>query len=278
MTDEALVNAIAEYPYLIDIYLYGDSVADGIEVSRRYFSALDELLSRETVSESLTKYGLTTANSYYAAYNLATEEQDNHDLFVGNAILDIFEYVNNDVNVTYMNGEMVDGSYIALAEGSIVPYSQAVAIIRTETHTNAKHDAWDQEMVDTYCVTRVSRGSCKYNCHSYAWYSQSTSNYYWINDPTPYMESGVYTKKYSGTINTSANITSVRSGDIIFYGDVDGDINTWHSAIYCAQTNTGAPLAAHKCISKWGSLGLFEHSLSTVPAGYDTSLISAWRG
>lgn len=277
MTDEALVKAIAEYPYLIDIYLYGSSVADGIEVARSYFSALDELLSRNTASESLTKYGLTIANSYYASYNRSSAERDSHDLFVGSALLDIYEYVNDGVSAMYMDGTVVNGSYIALDDVSRSTGSQVVLWVMPETHTEAEHDAADQEILDTYAVTLLFRGSCRYNCHSYAWYSQSANNPYWIEDPTPYMNGGAYVRKYNGGIGTPSSSTSVRAGDIIFYGDVNGSQGTWHSAIYISQTNSGMPLASQRCVSKWGARGVFEHSIGNVPAEYDISIISAWR-
>ena len=35
-------------------------------------------------------------------------------------------------------------------------------------------------------ATRIAPSSSKYNCHSYAWYMQSTSNPYWMNDPSNY--------------------------------------------------------------------------------------------
>ena len=35
-------------------------------------------------------------------------------------------------------------------------------------------------------ATRIAPSSSKYNCHSYAWYMQSTSNPYWMNDPSSY--------------------------------------------------------------------------------------------
>lgn len=33
-----------------------------------------------------------------------------------------------------------------------------------------------------------------YNCHSFAWYGQSTSNNYWINNPSIYWEDGSYSR------------------------------------------------------------------------------------
>lgn len=49
-------------------------------------------------------------------------------------------------------------------------------------------DALAAEYADEYNVTIISNGNCKYNCYSYAWYSQSTSNIYWIDDPLAYPE------------------------------------------------------------------------------------------
>ncbi len=57
MTDEALVTAIAEYPYLIDIGAYSGTDAENLATLCTYFSALDELLSRENHQEILKTQG-----------------------------------------------------------------------------------------------------------------------------------------------------------------------------------------------------------------------------
>lgn len=36
-------------------------------------------------------------------------------------------------------------------------------------------------------ATRRATPTVKYNCHSYAWYSQSTANKHWMNSPSKYM-------------------------------------------------------------------------------------------
>ena len=41
-------------------------------------------------------------------------------------------------------------------------------------------------------ATRIGNSSAVYNCHSYAWYMQSTSNPYWIPNPYRYYEDGTY--------------------------------------------------------------------------------------
>ena len=126
-------------------------------------------------------------------------------------------------------------------------------------------------MVNTYGVTLVSPGNCSYNCHSYAWYSQSKDNKYWINDPSPYMRDGSYSRVTGGSINSSAEYA--KSGDIIVYGGMS------HSAII-VENGGGEPLATRTMISKWGQYGVFRHRGSQVPRGeegYDTSEVSVWR-
>ncbi len=275
MTDEELVQAIASYPYLVDIYLYGDSVEDGIAVARGYFSALDELLSRQTAAVAFIDYGIDLANGYYTTYS-AVRCNNSRGLFVANALLDLMLTLNDDIEVQTVLDGSLDGSQCAITTRSS---GTATAITRVETHTAAQHAAADQQMVDTYYVTLVSPGTCIYNCHSYAWYDQSTSNPYWIDDPTPYMYNSVYTRVYSGGLGMPSHTANIRSVDIIFYGDyTDSNTSlTWHSAILLSNTNTGEPIANQMCISKWGEFGVFEHKMSNVPYEYDRTHISAWR-
>ena len=61
-------------------------------------------------------------------------------------------------------------------------------------------------------ATRLYSASARYNCHSYAWYSQNTStNVYWMNDPSDY---------YNDYSYDEVNIP--RPGDIVCYYDNNG--------------------------------------------------------
>ena len=84
-----------------------------------------------------------------------------------------------------------------------------------------KMDALAAEYADEYNVTIISNGNCKYNCYLYAWYSQSTSNIYWIDDPLAYMTDGSYSR-----VITSAAIDE--------------------------------PLATRIVTSKWGKMGVYR--------------------
>lgn len=267
MSDDALLRAVAEYPYLCDIYLYGDSVDNGIDVSSSYFSALKELQSRDTTSTTLLNNAINIINEYSSGAQNTYETNSTHNTFVTYALADIINSLNNSYRIVYDNSVST-----WTLDSTSFDY-----LLLPETHTTAEHDEGDEEIEKTYGVTCISRGSCQYNCHSYAWYSRSTTNKYWISDPSPFMESGDYTCISRPGLGTAANSTSIKYGDIIFYGDLNGNIETWHSAVYRSNSTTGNPIAEQLCRSKWGQYGVFEHKLANVPAAYDTSNISAWR-
>ena len=270
MSDEELVSAVASYPFLVDIYLYGDSVSDGINVARSYFSALDELLSRNSGLSSLYAYGVQPAQLLLAKTSSQISEDDH---FVSKALIDIYNASisskaidsNNSVNASYTtpNGTPLAVSYY------------------TEVHTQEEHRQLDiNQIVNVYAVTLLTPGSCLYNCHFYAWYMRGSSlyvNYAWLNNPSAYMTDGSYNLVYQGSPNNSTYTANINYNDIIFYGSLSGSMNTWHSAIYRGTTGSGAPLASQPCVSKWGDYGVFQHAIANVPAGYDSSIISAWR-
>lgn len=97
-----------------------------------------------------------------------------------------------------------------------------------------------------------------YNCHSYAWYSQSASNNVWIGleiegvnymgEQKKYWTDGSYIMIKSGQGDTIP--AGIPNGSKVDYSNAD------HSAIKTSNT---------KFTSKWGAAGLFEHSPSYCP-------------
>ncbi|MEY4928160.1 MAG: hypothetical protein RI894_2598, partial [Bacteroidota bacterium] len=94
-------------------------------------------------------------------------------------------------------------------------------------------------------ATFVSTSTTKYNCHSYAWNSTSTSNNYWVNDPSPYWLDGSYT-----FVATSTNAQK-------WYYANGGD----HSA----NTYSGVTFQ-----SKWGKWPVMRHAWNYCPYTYST--------
>ena len=102
-------------------------------------------------------------------------------------------------------------------------------------------------------ATRETDASRKYNCHSYAWYNQSTSNNAWIDSPGD--DQFWLDGSYSLSSNTSAANRKVR------YGADD------HSAI---------AVNAIRFRSKWGQLPRMFHTYSYSP--YNSSSLYYYEG
>lgn len=100
-----------------------------------------------------------------------------------------------------------------------------------------------------------------YNCHSYAWYSQSEDNIFWIDSPNAY---------YSDSDKSYRELNSTESpiiGDIIVYRD--GNTPT-HSGIitdYVSGATTDGRGGANMYIveSKWSCAGLYRHKGDECP-------------
>jgi len=115
----------------------------------------------------------------------------------------------------------------------------------------------DAKMASAYpCATRIRSASARYNCHSYAWYSQSTTNVFWMdyvptypNEEQKYWTDGSY-------IKTSPTLTSTSSFG--GYGRVSYG-SAGHSA-YVGSSSTSLT-------SKWGQYGLYTHAPTCVPYG-----------
>ena len=102
-------------------------------------------------------------------------------------------------------------------------------------------------------ATRLRSATTNYNCHSYAWYSQSTSNIYWINYPESYLNDGTYIQ------------STYAVGDIIVYFYPNGTPS--HSGIITGKSSN--TLAGLTVTSKWGMAGLYSHAGNHCP--YDNN-------
>lgn len=141
------------------------------------------------------------------------------------------------------------------------------------SHFNSNyHNVLDQNQVETYNVTLIASGDCRYNCHSYAWYNTSTNNTKWIRNPSLYMSDGSYYNLLNGLASFSFGVDS---GAKVCYGPTTGAL---HSAVLTDEA-ANIPLAARTVSSKWGSCGIFSHAVSNVPDIYwDKSYtVSVWH-
>ena len=118
--------------------------------------------------------------------------------------------------------------------------------------------------------SRLHTATCRFNCHSYAWYSQDTSsNQYWMNDPSLYYTDGSYDE-----------VTTPAIGDIICYFDDNGtpnntaDDSNLHSGIVVSILSGFSQNLAGIYIveSKWGAAGVYRHNGYECPyTAYDAA-------
>jgi hypothetical protein len=133
------------------------------------------------------------------------------------------------------------------------PKGSAVSATKvTSELTPAQVTAGNQYVATTYPqAVRETNATKLYNCHSYAWYSQSTSNNIWINSPGD--DKYWLDKSYLliSTVNGGLSIpTTVANGSKVSYKLAD------HSAIKVSSTQYR---------SKWGSLPRMLHKPGYCP-------------
>lgn len=131
-------------------------------------------------------------------------------------------------------------------------------------YTNAERATIKKYIEREYQATEIRSATTKYNCHSYAWYSTSSANKYWINDPSRYIRSATFLKKQTSGFNSLPSGISVNDRAVYKSGNT-----IIHSAIVNSTSSANSRL-----ISKWGSYGLYTHSLTKCPYYQGNSNVS----
>lgn len=125
--------------------------------------------------------------------------------------------------------------------------------------TEDDYNRLDREATSNFPnATRLRMPTNNYNCHSYAWHSQSADNTVWIglimngqnymNEHEKYWKDASYIKIASG------------NGDIIPYNVPNGS-----KVNYSDDDHSAIKTSSKKFTSKWGPGGLYEHNPSYCP-------------
>lgn len=239
MPTQALVDTVLNYPYLINIYAY-NSLEEGIEMVSGHFAGLQELLSRDDCAQKLQAF---------LAGSIETKGINDTDAkkFMAQRLY------NYAIETSIVSADSTRASIAYV----YTPKNTRVQALYNRTWADAgvseqEANAANQSMLSTYPSARLLRSANPaYNCHSYTWYSTSSSNKYWINDPAAYTTDGSYYASFSKSPN-KITYTALSSDSII------------HSGIV---TSSGEQ--ATVVTSKWGALGLFSHNSSDCPYDVD---------
>jgi len=235
MTTRALMETVLTYPLLIDFLAFPD-IKTGIEIVSGRFPCLSEFLSREFAELYLIDF-----------LSLKVFPSDDVVSILAGQLLN---YLGESVTDLQNQSLPID------RQGPCTPLGTPVEYIDNMTWSDHGMTR-EQALAIDYAYQYVYPNAIElagidpsYNCHSYAWHSQSTANRYWINDPSEYVEDGSYRLR-----------TSVASGYKVTYS---GFSVITHSAIaisvgYTEDENT---LLVN---SKWGMYGLYQHYVMDCP-------------
>lgn len=295
MSTDALVEAILEYPFLVDIYAF-DDVQTGIDTLYDSFNGYRELCDRSDAAETiLKKYELEPvlnednftsdsdilrltyiemlASQKFVIDNLDADGikkistvscqkyySKKDSALYGDFDTDLF-FKMNGINPDSKNLESVTASVLSsysstvtTPKGSSVP----VTVYTSEPLTTAKIEELNKSFDEGYpTATRLGSASGKYNCHSYVWYWQSTSNNCVMQDPTKYIDDGSF--KWVSNAYCGCRIIYVSNSEYL----------PIHSASV-QKVLSGPTLYNYVDLSivrsKWGQGGLYEHSALNCPS------------
>ena len=169
----------------------------------------------------------------------------------------------------------IDGEYILVNfANTLTPNGSEVGVYETMNDFSSNHIASLNNSYDSAfsLATRLAPATARYNCHSYAWYSQNTnSNHYWMNNPQGYYDTGDMSYE-----EVTGNMVP-RLGDIICYFDNNGTINDTsddvnvHSGIVLdydptiTSNNVCGNSNQFTVKSKWGVAGVYQHKGDYCP-------------
>jgi hypothetical protein len=299
MSTKGLVETVLEYPLYGDMMAY-DSIQQGFEAVASQFNGLSELLNRKDAGTELLaiyskmnpldikeNWGDIQKGAY--GFSIASVEillaqnkiLDNlNEIQLGDLLIEArSKYTAKQQSAIY--GQLsLDNTQQLIERGSqrhytsrqynsyvYTPKGTAVAVIVDRPEMSAAEIAyWNSWVRSNYpFATIVAPATNKYNCHSYAWYSQSYStNNKWMNDPSAYWKDGSYKRwvapgvagSWTGPITPPANAK-------MHWESAD------HSGIYsysmAGHMPNGQLFTVVYCISKWGSLPLMAHQATYCP-------------
>lgn len=256
MTTPALLETVLNYPYLCDLYAF-DTLKLAYKVVSESFPALAEFVDRPDASQVIALFYDSEINSSTIDYYRLD------DIIILNQLLLLETGLKADIPLFTLSLQSDPNPNVDLSRFSVAsvlaPNGESVEVYVDMTwsdhyfvfgnhFTNGSVSRKIEEYLETYpSTTVVDTYSSKYNCHSYAWYSTSTSNRYWMLDPSEYLEEGSYSES---TYESGARVTYTTGGSII------------HSAIVVNDASSVGNVVVR---SKWGVAAVFQHDILDCP-------------
>lgn len=217
----------------------------GVAIGISYSTANDVKLSDAETMNDITEYidvdrEFVSKLGYDPTYNIFTD------------LSQVTTYSINDYSYEYVYTPNNTVVQVIKFDSDLEPY--IIAAINEE---------YDSKFPE---AERLSSATKYYNCHSYAWYEQSTNNPYWMDNPAAYYSDGSY-------IET----TTPEVGDIVCYYS-SSNLNLHSGVIVEVNGNSLSTIVVE---SKWGQCGLYSHTANYCPYmpayGGDTAYVKYYK-
>lgn len=249
MTTPALLETVLNYPLLSNMYFF-NSLDEGVKSVSRYFKGVELFLDRADAAECLARYAGTRG-----------QIQEAEDTMVDVHVTVLDYYLNPEAR-SEGKADMTEPKAAQPQAGITTPGGNIVSTsynLTWEDHYPLTYDTMKKAQEDFKNdhpeITIVTNPNPSYNCHSYAWYSTSTTNKHWIDDITPYLTDNSYTKQSAAGVGYKVHWTEDNHSGIV-------------------QTMAGGPNNP-MVISKWGTAGVIIHPLKTCPY---FGAVNYWKG
>jgi hypothetical protein len=255
MTTEELVVALFEYPLLVNLVLYNDD-----EIALREFEiicdAYRELITRNDSAYVLQEY-INNLEDEEVIQKIASEVLLNSKIIFTQSIV--------------AEQKIIAGSKSTLLNIGYVqtPNSTDVLVFNISSMTQAEVTAYNNSATSAYPLAiLVDDSSSDYNCHSFAWYSSSVYNDWWMNQD--YTSSGL--PGYPGVLEymtdgSYSRVYSAYDASRVFFQGSDHSMrihNAYSNSIYNADL-----------ISKWGPGPVMIHKVNYGP--YSMTGYTMWN-
>lgn len=249
MSDSALIKTVLNYPLSIDLYVC-DTFNEGFAALKEEFNGLDEL-SRRIKERPFDIQQLLIKEDKMINEKVKILSTDDFQMFYAKRVLSLLISESTNTVMQEMPEIMkITTATVKTPKGSSVPAYKSLTWAdhgMTEAEGKAAHKAALKQYPN---MTAISGPSSKYNCHSYAWYSTSTNNIYWIDNPSKYWTDGSYAENRNYVVGYK--ITYIKNGSITHSGIISSVVDRHLNGVK----------------SKWGCLGVYNHPYFDVPTSY----------
>lgn len=250
MTTQALAESVANYPYLGDMLAFSTS-EKGYETVRDGFNGLQELENRPD--------GISALSEYYESQQMMRSTDMS---YVVRSAIEITIEENRIENNEQALNERVAAAQLPKTPSGTTVTSSWCHYDSPELTASERADINDY-VKSNYGLSPLREPTRKYNCHSYAWYSQSSSNLWWIDYPDDFMNDSYYTE----------NTGVITGNNIAVYRSHPSSTEYLHSAIVTGVGTGSGPNPPITVVSKWGRMGLYSHMLYNCPADYGRTML-----